>query len=609
LKRQIIMERILKSFSRCFLVISLQLITCSDLPYSPYDRAYKGDYSFDLQINKDSLYPFTPYLFHFRSGSDSYFNFSFYTDPPGVMDPFFFHSRKSSDTMGFYFTRPFSGNIVLTGLRRNECSDTFQIELSVNDPVKIKYIRVISIPDTIKSFFISGDQFDSEQVKNVIWFLDTIAVDTLSVNDTCAFPVYCPKDLILSAIMSDWQGYRFSTSPCTVLNRQFQKKIKVTEPNHPLTIGDTVVLLISLESNQVDSGSLKIESLFDTIIVPTIFLIARNDLFSVSIGIVDRPGIFPVKIFYTDSEGIVYEHIHYLTVEPDFRKRIVYGISMVPPVIYDRQQVTFSVYAGLSPSGNACNRFYWSFDGDFQWDTVSSKPTITSSFTGDSLHLLVCCSDSTGFFSDVYRAGFPIEPGLPVVYDAAIKDQKLYAGKPFMVRIWAEDNPGGMIDSFKIKLTDLSGDSMIFISDQSSLMVTTDTGFFGDVILKAEVKDSAGHWSVPFIMQDTLEISRGFPGIITLKFLDTVWLAQPAMLLIEAIDYNGILSMITVSWDESFTDTVICSESRFSEVFRYTFNSPVTGQRVVKVDIIDNNGLLTSDSIIVFVHDLNLVTE
>jgi hypothetical protein len=511
--------------------------------------------------------------------------------------------------MGFYFTRPFSGKILLTGLRSNECSDTFQIELSVSDPVKIKCIRVISIPDTVKSFLISGDQFDFEQVKNVIWFLDTIAADTLSVKDTCAFPVYSPKDLILSAIMSDWQGYRFSTSPCTVLNRQFQKEIKVTEPNHPFTIGDTIVLTLSLGSNQVDSGTLKIESPFDTIIIPSIFLNARNVLFSVNIGLVNRSGIFPVKIFYTDSEGIVYEHIRYLTVEPDFRKRIISGMSIMPSVIYDRQQVTLSVHAGLSPSGKACNRFFWSFDGDLQWDTVSNEPKITSSFTGDSLHLSVCCSDSAGFFSEVYRAGFPIEPGLPVIYDAAITDQKLYAGKPFMVRIWAEDNPGGMIDSFKIKLTDLSGDSMVFISDQSSLMVTTDTGFFGDVILKAEVKDSAGHWSVPFIMQDTLEISRGFPGIITLKFLDTVWLAQPAMLLIEAIDYDGILSMIRVSWDESFTDTVICSESRFSDVFRYTFNSPVTGQRLVKVDIIDNSGLLTSDSVIVFVHDVNLVTE
>lgn len=609
IERQITMERILKGFSESFLIISILLISCSDLPYSPYDRAYKGDYSFDLQINKDTLYPFTPYLFHFKSGTDPYTDFVFYTDPPGVVDPFFFHSRKNSDSMVIYFTRPFSGNILITGLRKNQYSDTFKIELSVSDPAKVKFIRVISIPDTIKTFLISEDQFSFEQVKNVIWFLDTIAIDTLSVNDTCTFPVFSPMDLILSASMCDWQGYRFSTPPCTVLSYQFQKEIRVTEPYHPLTIGDTVILSLSLGSSQVDSGSLKIESPFDTTIITTIFLIARNVLLNVNIGLADRSGVIPVKIEYTDSEGFVYEHIHYLTVEPDFRKRIISGVSTVPSVIYDRQQVTLLVHAGLSPSGNACSRFYWSFDGDLQWDTVSSEPRITCSFTGDSLRLVVCCSDSAGFSSNIYRVSFPINPGLPLVYDVAITDQKLYAGKPFMVRIWAEDYPGGMIDSFKIKLTDLSGDSMVFISDQSSLIVTTDTGYFGNVILEAQVKDSSGHWSEPFIMQDTLEISRGFPGIISMKFLDTVWIAKPAMLLVEAIDHDGKLSMITVSWGESFIDTVICSESRFSEVFRYTFNSPSTGSRVVKVNIIDNSGLMTSDSIMVFVDDKSPVTE
>ncbi len=603
-----------KDITECFLIFSVLLITCSDLQYSPFDRGYSGDYSFGLQINKETLYPFTPYVFHFTSGADSYIDFSFYTDPPGAVDSFFFaasgffNRRKSSDSLGFYFTRPFFGNLFITGLQKNELSDTFQIELSVNDPARIQYIRVISSPDTIKSFLLLEDQLYSAQINNVIWFVDTIAIDTLSVNDTCSIPVYSPKDLILSACLSDWKGYNFSTPPC-VSSQQFKPGIRVTGALNPLIIGDSIILLLALDSCQGDSGILIIESRTDTTIIPSINLIAHNELFSVKIGLADTPGIFPVNIIYTNSEGITYRHSHSLTIEPDFRKTIISGVSTVPSVIYDRQQVTLSVHVGLSTLGNTCNRFYWSFDGGFQWDTVCGTPEITSTFIGDSLHLAVYCSDTVGFFSNIYKVSFPIEPGLPVVKDVVTTDQKLYTGKPFMVRIWAEDNPGGVIDSFKIQLIDSSGDSMICISDQSSLIVTTDSSVLGNVLLKAQVKDSSGLWSEPFVMGDTLEISRGFPIINSLKFLDTVRLAQPALLLFEAIDYDGMLSMATVIWDESFTDTINCGESLFSEVFRYTFHTSGNEQRMVKVNITDNNGLMTSDSIMVFVHDLSPVTE
>lgn len=608
-KRTGTMEKIFKDFSGCFLITSILLFTCSDLPYSPFDRAYKGDYSFGLQINKDTLYPFTPYVFHFTSGADSYVDFSFFTDPSGVVDPFFFHSKKSSDSLGFYFTRPFSGNILIAGLCKNDNSDTFRIELSASDPARIQYIRVISSPDTIKTFLLSGNRLNSEQIKNVTWFLDTIAIDTLSINDTCAIPVFSPENLIISASLSDWQGYRFSTPPCTVLSRQFQMDIRVTGPLHPLAIGDKIILSLTFDSCLGDSGTLIIESRIDTAIIPSIFLIAHNVSFSVNIGLADSSGIFPVKILFTNSEGIAYEHNHCLTIEPAFRKTIISGVTTVPSVIYDRQQVTLSVHAGLSPWGSACNRFYWSFDGDLRWDTVSGTPWITSSFTGDSLHLEVYCSDTVGFFSNVYKISLPIEPGLPVIHDVVTTDNKLYTGKPFMVRIWAEDNPGGMIDSFKIKLTDFTGDSMVFISDQSSMILTADSCFYGSVVLQAQVKDSSGQWSEPFIMQDTLEISRGFPSIVSLKFLDTVRIAKPALLLLEAVDYDGTLSMVTVGWDESFTDTLSCNKSSFSEVFRYTYSTSVNEYRMVRVNITDNNGLQTDDSIMVFIHDINQVTE
>ena len=74
-----------------------------------------------------------------------------------------------------------------------------------------------------------------------------------------------------------------------------------------------------------------------------------------------------------------------------------------------------------------------------------------------------------------------------MIYDVVTTDQKIYTGKPFMVRIRAEDNPGGMIDSFKIKLNNPVGDSIVFISDQSNLIITTDSCFYGNITLHAQV--------------------------------------------------------------------------------------------------------------------------
>ena len=74
-----------------------------------------------------------------------------------------------------------------------------------------------------------------------------------------------------------------------------------------------------------------------------------------------------------------------------------------------------------------------------------------------------------------------------------------------------------MIDSFKIKLNNPVGDSIVFISDQSNLIITTDSCFI-EYHFACASKDSSGHWSEPFIMQDTLEISRGFPSIVSLRF-------------------------------------------------------------------------------------------
>ncbi len=592
----------LSALYKQILIFCFLFFTCSDLPYSPYDEAYTGDYRFNLQVNQDSLYPFIPYVFYYASGTDTFTCFSVHTDPPGVLDPFFFNWKKSSDSLGFYFTTPFTGTVRITGLRHNSRSDTFPFHFSIIDPCKIQYIQIISNPDSIRSFLLPGYHFFKEQIKNITWYLDTTVIDTLAANDSCAFPISRQKDLVLSACISDWQGHRFFTEPCTLLNRQLQLDIRVEEAVSRKT-ADSVFFSLIVRSHTGDSGNLTVESTFDTSVFPMFFNNTDTLLLSIYHNTSGLTGTLPVSVIYTNSEGITYKHHQLFTIGYDYRRSIINGVTFNPAVVYENQSVTLSVQAGLSPSGNRCNRFFWSFDGDLQWDTITGVPEIVKCFTGDSLHLKVCCSDSTGFTSNVYDVSLAVEPGLPEVNGITVIEPDIYTGKPFRIKIFAQDNPGGIIDSFRIKLSNLHGDTMVFGSDKCTLTVVVDTFFSGKVSLQAQVSDRSNHWSKPFIMQDTLIISRGYPDIVSMYFIDTVWINQQALLFLQTEDNDGMICKTIINWGDSSSDTIINNKSSISQIIRHTFNVPGGKLNTVKVTVTDDNNQVTTDSIRINIHE------
>lgn len=586
-----------------FILMIILLINCSDLPISPYDKTYKGNYNFTLLPGKDTLYPFTPYQFSYLSGNDSFASFSLRSDPPGITDSSFFKSRLTGDSMGFYFTSPFKGAVFITGFRPNRLCDTFSYLFSVRDPCIIKYIQIISSPDTIKSFVLSESPSFSENLKKIIWYLDTLPLDTLSITDTCIFPFSYSKDMILSACLIDWQNHQFFSQPCTLFIYQTRTSISFSMPQ-PLYTGDSIILSLLIYSQKNDSGSLSITSAIKSGIIPIFF---KDSSFSLkfNLGVSDKPIIMPIKFVYINSKGFSFINNSFLNIEPIMPKPIIYGIKHSSPIIYENQPLSLSILFSIPAGDRKYDRYFWSFDGDSMWDTITSVPEIISSFRGDSLHLRVCCADSDNFSSNSLDTVFPIDPGLPVIEDIIIPEHNLFAGKPFKIKIWAHDNPGGAIDSFKIKFFNLYSDTIIFISDQSSFSVNIDTSFSGKVCVQAQVKDNSNHWSKLYIKDSITEISMGIPEILSFKSLDTVWLHKQSKLFLEAADYDGIISSVIINWDDSCVDTFVINESNLSDVFTHTYHAIEKHPVTVRATVIDSQNLKTEDSTEIIIHDGN----
>lgn len=590
-------------FKSLLIPIIIILLVCSELSYTPYDKGYVGDYSFSLQADNDTLYPFFPYHFKYTSGSDSFTKFLFYADSSGIIDTNFFNINLLPDSLGFYFTSPFIGTVGIIGVRPNMNCDTFQYEFYVKKPFEINYTVILPGCDTVQLYLLNSFDISMDCYKKVIWFLDSFSIDTLSPYDTLVYPLSLRKDHNVSVKCFDWQNNCFSVDPYTIHENR-ESQMSVFAPASIIS-GDSVHITFRLKDHKGDTGTLKINYNGKLKSVPLYF--GESDTLSLKtcLGIAEKPGTLKFEAVYINSMGIPQKRNVAIFVEPSYLKNIISGVILRPSVIYDKESVTISVQVNLTPSGKECDRYYWSFDGDTIWDTITSMPKITRKFTGDSLRLAVLCSAPDKFFSDIFRKTIAIDPGIPVISDLLIPDEPLYYGKSLNFKIWASDNQGGMVDSFKIQIINSKKDTFVNISDKSDISISVDSEFCGNVSVSAQVRDSSGHWSQLYKAENPVNIDRGFPIIYFLKFTDTVWLVNPAYMHFGGEDLNGTLTKAIIDWDDSIIDTIEINNNRFSGVFKHTYKIPGNKIRNVKASFIDNDNLMVKDSIRVLIHEGN----
>ncbi|NLE02747.1 MAG: hypothetical protein GX640_23015, partial [Fibrobacter sp.] len=165
------------------------------------------------------------------------------------------------------------------------------------------------------------------------------------------------------------------------------------------------------------------------------------------------------------------------------------------------------------------------------------------------------------------------------------------------------DNPGGIIDSYKIIITTTTEDTFIRVSKNNILSITIDTFFCGSNSITALVKDHSGHWSKPFKYPVPLEISRGFPEIKALTIIDTAWYLKPVRLRFDAIDYNGTIKSVIIDWGDSRIDTIKSKEALIAIDRDHIYSSnPEKTSRNIRISVTDNDNNTTTENILLQLH-------
>lgn len=582
------------------------LFRCSNLPQSPFNKSYTGgDYRLEIDFDAESLSCFIPYSTPYQTGSDEFSSFSIFTTPSGKVDTTFFRYKKK-DSLNFYFLSPFIGSLGIIGIRPNGICDTFIFPLTVYNSFSIECNNNVAIADSLKFTLATKNTPNAlDYIKRVIWYVDNLEIDTLLPTDTFNVSIAKRGTFIISARCIDWKSNSIDAKKYQLLLQNTKPQVVIRPVDKTLYVDDSIMLSINIASQKNDTGTLTIFFKGDTLKNSITF--GSEDTLSLRacIGMDLKAGIEPVTLFYTNQKGVSSVHKSMLiTVESRHRKNIITSAIFDPQTIYDNEAVQITIQHIHPPSGLNCNKYYWSTNGDTIWDTVTTIPVCRFKFSGDSLQLAVRCADSTGFNSDIFFINKQIHPGIPIIDTIWVSDSLLYNDKPFKINIVCRDNPGGTIDSFKISLKDSQNRSFSLLADCNPITLIPDTSFYGNIRLSAQVKDSSGHWSVPFISNTNFFIDKGYPQITSFFFPDTVWRLHPTRLKVDVSDPDGSISKIIIDWDDQCTDTFNVNNKRVSSYFNHVYkNQPEAIIRNVKIMVIDDSGFKTLDSVTVTTHD------
>lgn len=597
----LIKHRTISTFLSLLTLPIIFTLSCSDLTISPYDKSFKGDYKLITDFSKDTLHAFVCYKFHYTTGSDSFASLSVYS-PSSVVDTALFVGITDADSLCLYFTSYFYGDIGIIGIRPNGLSDTFNFPVFVKNSININSIFTPGISDYYKFFLVPGVSNKAlNNIKNVIWYFDTLAIDTLNPEDTLLLEINKNVSSKISAQICDFLGNS------TMIDYEFSylhtPKPAITSLSTKGTTfpGDSVFLDFQIISFVGDTGKLTIIC-EDTIVMQDVIFDKYNIKQIRQSIFINRSGRHIISLYYTNSKGFKSQLQSIpVIIEPAIRKSIITGINCNPSTIYKNEAFSITIISNFAPSGQKCNRFYWSIDGDTIWERTTDLPTESFLFSSDTVHLAVRCSDTNGFYSEIYRTILVLDPGIPVIDDILFSTHVSYIKKPFEIFIIAHDNPGGSIESSRIVLSSALKDTLVFNGTQ--LSIVPDTNICGEITVNAQVKDSAGHWSEWFLSEQIITINKGVPEIASCFFPDTVWFFNPAKLRFDAFDVDGILKRAIINWDDSCIDTININDASISTYALHTFSTQMEKlNRHVILTIEDDNYQYKTDTISVNVH-------
>ncbi len=350
-------------------------LTCTDLPTSVFDPDYTGDYNLEVIFDQQQFLAFQEYHVPINQGKDNYESFTAATVPTGGLDSGFFTYKQNADSLCFYFTREFSGDLVITANRPNSSADTFTFPITVESPFSISGNKTVTTADSFSyRTFQREDASAKDNIKRVYWYINNKRADSSRFESDVYFSFDTTGNHQLKALLVDFRGNSIESALMEIETVPINFTISsVTPDKHIFTSDDSVTLQVHLAGVKGDSVQFFWEIQGDTASVMVNF---PEDTVSITISTLPgKTGILPLKSWLVIPGGIVSSPknitVNVISVAPAV-EFVFSGDTMYAPI---EREITIYV------SGDA-HRYVWDLTGDSP-DTTKT-PAFTKTFFRDS---------------------------------------------------------------------------------------------------------------------------------------------------------------------------------------------------------------------------------
>jgi hypothetical protein len=214
-------------------VFLLQQLSCSNFENNPLDANYSGNYQLSVSLNHlpDTLFPFRIYMVPWSdNGTDKFFRLSLATVPAGYVDTSILQKHKPAP-LPLRFTGPFTGKLVVVGVRPNEVQVNYPFDVHVTNPYRIAVdSSTLSGASNVKLFVKDGSAVQSDSSLHVVWYINGARVDSLPYNASLSHHPQASSSFWAKAIIGDYTGATLQLDSIRVrLQQRPQPKIVIQD--------------------------------------------------------------------------------------------------------------------------------------------------------------------------------------------------------------------------------------------------------------------------------------------------------------------------------------------------------------------------------------------
>jgi hypothetical protein len=339
--------------------VAAALCFCTDRSVdNPYDPRYQGDYGLDViwdSVAVDTMEVLRPYpLLWDNTGSLDYLKLELLSTPAGAVDARHFDSVQTSDSSSVYFTKKFTGNIALKGLRHNGDPDMFSRSVTVVNPYVIDGPKRVGLGrEASLRVTRTDDQPIPSHIISVSWYVnDSLMADKRSLLTPFTTSSDVQAVASVHAELRDDIGNRLALDRFSVTFSGNPPRITSAEPIGSFLIGDTVAFTVRVSDKDRDSLMFRLLTENDTLNEPAFKPYAERYTLSANRPVLDT-GALRFTVLLEDNTG--------LSAEPKVLERVEIGFNPPKATFVDSlQEVAIDKPYRVNVSSEHVQRYRWS---------------------------------------------------------------------------------------------------------------------------------------------------------------------------------------------------------------------------------------------------------